>query len=195
MNATVEKSGTALSKSPLKGLATMSLFAGLLAIAVYAGLREHRSSIPPVSVANPAFMAEPQHPALSAEEEAYAAALWPIHSEVKLAAVRMTFAGINYKTKDQNAKALEAKVRPLIPVFESAAQNAGRLAPPSTLAAAHGSYLEALTDYAAASREMLKVVADGRDEHLVEAHRKSERAGIALLKLSDVLWPGEYKPN
>lgn len=195
MSTTVEKSGTVLSRSPLKGLLTVSLFAGLLAIAFYAGLREHRSSVPPATVANPAFMAEPQHPALSPEEEAYAAALWPIHSEVKLAAVRMTFAGLNYKTKDQDAKGLETKVRPLTPVFEAAAQNAGRLAPPSTLADAHANYLAALADYASASREMLKVAADGRDEHLIEAHRKSERAGIALLKLSDVLWPGEYKPN
>jgi hypothetical protein len=195
MNPTVDKSGTLLSRAPLKAIATVSLLVGLSAIAFYAGLREHRSTVPQESVANPAFMADPQRPALSAEEEIYAAALWPIHSEVKLAAVRMTFAGLNYKTKDQDARNLETKVRPLIPVFESAAQRAGRLVPPATLAAAHASYLAAIADYAAASREMLKVVADGLDEHLVNAHGKSERAGVALLTLSDALWPGEYKPN
>ena len=34
-------------------------------------------------------MATPR-PALTAEEEAYAQALWPIHNEVKLGALRMT---------------------------------------------------------------------------------------------------------
>lgn len=195
MHVTAEKSGVALSRVPFKGIATLALLVGLTGIAAFAGLREYRSATPPAPAANPAFLAEPQHPALTPEEEAYAAALWPIHSEVKLAAVRMTFAGLNYKTKDQDRKTLQSKVQPLTPVFESAARNAGRLAPPPTLADAHASYLAALTDYAAASREMLKIVGDGRDEHLIEAHRKSERAGIALLKLSDVLWPGEYKPN
>jgi len=146
MNQTVENPGTVLSRAPLKAIATASLLVGLSAVAIYAGLREHRSTVPQESVANQAFMADPQHPALSAEEEIYAAAMWPIHSEVKLAA-------------------------------------------------AHASYRAAIADYAAASRKMLKVVADGRDEHLVNAHRKSERAGVALLTLSDALWPGEYKPN
>ena len=56
-------------------------------------------------------------------------------------------------------------------------------------------YLEALEHYTAASREMIKVADDGRDEHLIAAHKRSEQASHELLKLSDVLWPGEYKPN
>ena len=44
-------------------------------------------------------------------------------------------------------------------------------------------------------REMAKVAADGRDEHLIVAHERSGQASHALLQLSDVLWPGEYKPN
>ena len=40
----------------------------------------------------PSWMEE----ALTVEEETYAAQLWPIHSEVKLAAVNMSFAGIAY---------------------------------------------------------------------------------------------------
>jgi hypothetical protein len=42
---------------------------------------------------------------------------------------------------------------------------------------------------------MIKVAEDGRQEHLVAAQQKSEQASVTLLKLSDVLWPGEYKPN
>ncbi len=195
MTANVDKSGAVLPKYPIKGVATFTLLVALSAFAAYVGLREFRSSAPAAPVANAAFMADPQLPSLTPEEEAYAAALWPIHSAVKQAAIRMTFAGLNYKTGDQDAKALQAKVQPLIPVFESAARDTARLAPPPTLADAHASYRAAIDAYAAASREMLKIVADGSEDHLLIAHRGSEQAGVTLLKLSDVLWPGEYKPN
>jgi hypothetical protein len=42
---------------------------------------------------------------------------------------------------------------------------------------------------------MIKIADDGLDQHLVAAHERSEQASHALLQLSDVLWPGEYKPN
>jgi hypothetical protein len=42
---------------------------------------------------------------------------------------------------------------------------------------------------------MIKVADDGKDEHLILAQQRSEEASLAILKLSDVLWPGEYKPN
>jgi hypothetical protein len=134
-------------------------------------------------------------PALSAEEEAYAAALWSIHSEVKLSAVRMIFAGIEYKTEGHDAGKLVAAVKPLTGKFAHAAARVRDLDPPATLQDAHQSYLEALDQYAHATREMMKVAADGKDEHLVRAQQRSEQASVALLKLSDALWPGEYKPN
>jgi hypothetical protein len=42
---------------------------------------------------------------------------------------------------------------------------------------------------------MLRVVSDGRDEHLVVAQPLSMEASEKLLKVGDVLWPNEYKPN
>ena len=59
----------------------------------------------------------------------------------------------------------------------------------------HDWYLEALTLFEAASTEMVKVAADGKVEHLIEAQSMSHRAAEDLLKVGDVLWPGEYKPN
>jgi hypothetical protein len=133
--------------------------------------------------------------ALTPAEEAFAASLWPIHSEVKLAAVRMIFAGIKYKTGHTDRDALKASVAPLVQVFEGAAARTRKLTPPASLAEEHGSYLRALALYAQATQEMMRVTADGRDEHLINAQRHSEVASIELLKLSDPLWPGEYKPN
>ena len=69
---------------------------------------------------------EAAHRALTAEEEAYAAALWPLHSEVKLAAVRMTFAGIAYRTEDHDPEQLAAKVRPLGGDLEAVVRDSGR---------------------------------------------------------------------
>jgi hypothetical protein len=171
----------------------------LAGIATFALLRELAKSSATQTSAAAAFtgglsMHEAQN-ALSPEEEAFAASLWPIHSEVKLAAVRMIFAGIKYKTGQQDASTLKASVGPLVSVFEGASERTRKLTPPASLADEHESYLRALGLYAQAAQEMVKLAADGRDEHLVEAQRQSEVASIELLKLSDPLWPGEYKPN
>lgn len=183
-------------KQVVFGFALLALGA-VVAVAV---VRETKPPEPPSAAA--AFtggLAMDQHEkharALSAEEESYAAALWPIHNEVKLSAIRMTFAGLKYKTEHQDAQKLKATVWPLTDSFKSAAQRARAIQPPPALAGAHRDYVAALDQYAAATQEMTWVAADGREEHMVAAQKKSEKASEALLKVSDVLWPGEYKPN
>jgi hypothetical protein len=177
-----------------------AVIAALVAISGYALQRELAPRPRAVSAA-PSFTAGLamgnafNAPALSPEEEAYAAALWAIHSDVKLSAVRMIFAGIEYKTQGHDARKLVAAVEPLTGTFAQAAARVRDLAPPATLQDAHQSYLEALNLYAHATRDMVKVALDGKDDHLVRAQRRSEQASVALLKLSDALWPGEYKPN
>jgi hypothetical protein len=184
----------------LKQIAFAIVIVALSAFVLYAAVRETGKQPPPAPSAAAAFtgglaMDQSTLGALSPEEEAYAAALWPIHSEVKLAAMRMTFAGLNYKIEHNDPAKVKATLQPLIATFQSATQRARQMQPPASLRDAHKSYLEALGLYVEASREMAKVAADGRDEHLVAAHRSSGQASHALLQLSDVLWPGEYKPN
>ena len=48
----------------------------------------------------------PELPALTAEEERYAAGLWAVHREAVRSAVAMSFAGITYKTDDRDPHAL-----------------------------------------------------------------------------------------
>jgi hypothetical protein len=139
---------------------------------------------------------EPEQMPLSAEEEAYAAALWPIHSEVvEVSAVEMSFAGIAYVTEDHDAHRLGAKVMALRDRFRTAAGKARSLPVPASMSKVHDQYLEALALYETASAEMVKIAADGKVEHLIEAQTMSQRAAEDLLKVGDVLWPGEYKPN
>ena len=138
----------------------------------------------------------PEQNALSAEEEAYAAALWPIHSEVvEVSAVDMSFAGFDYVTQHHDASRLEAKVMALREHFKTAADEARAIAVPASMQKVHDQYLEALALYETASAEMVKVAADGNVEHLIVAQTMSQRAAEDLLKVGDVLWPGEYKPN
>lgn len=186
----------------LPGWKTMAVGAAVIVLAGMAGFAMLREVAKPRTVepsAAAAFTgglaAHQAQSALTPEEEAFAASLWPIHSEVKMAAARMIFAGIEYKTGDRNARTLEATVRPLVLSFNEAAARTRALTPPPALADEHASYLKALDLYAQAAQQMTKVAADGRDEHLVEAQQRSELASIELLKLSDPLWPGEYKPN
>jgi len=140
--------------------------------------------------------AGPEQNALSAEEEAYAEALWPIHSEVvEASALDMSLAGVAYVTDHHDAYRLQARVLPLRDRFKTVAEKARAMAVPASMKKVHDWYLEALTLFEAASTEMVKVAADGKVEHLIEAQSMSHRAAEDLLKVGDVLWPGEYKPN
>ena len=174
-----------------------TVMAALLGVVVYAVQHEVGSRSASATAAATAQLPakEDARRALTAEEEAYAAALWPLHSEVKLAAVRMTFAGIAYKTEDHDPNQLAAKVRPLEGTLDSVAATVRSLAPPPSLRAVHDRYVEALSLYRAASAEMLQGVSEERDELLTAAQEKSFRASEDLLRVSDVLWPGEYRPH
>ena len=176
----------------LSALLLAGVIVGLTVVVGYALQREFTR--PPASDAGAAAAAVPQK-ALSAEEEAYAAALWPIHREAKLAAVGMSFAGIAYKTEGQDPAKLEAEVKPLAEKFRAALDSARALEVPPSMRAVHERYLGALASYQSALEKMLETARDGRDAHLVEAQRMSLHASEDTLRVGDVLWPGEYKPH
>ncbi len=66
---------------------------------------------------------------------------------------------------------------------------------PPSLSAVHDKYLAAIQLYKSASAEMLKTAQDRDDEHLLVAQGMSQHAAEEMLRVGDVLWPGEYKPN
>ena len=119
----------------LRGFGLGALVTGLVGLVAFAVIREASVPSVPKVEANASFAGGLSHghsaTALSAEEEAYAAELWPIHSEVKLAAVRMIFAGLDYKTKDEDGKKLRAKILPLTRTFEDAGKRVRKIAPPA----------------------------------------------------------------
>jgi hypothetical protein len=69
------------------------------------------------------------------------------------------------------------------------------LAAPESLSKVHGQYAEAMMLYANASGEMLKFVQDGQDQRLLDAQHMGLKASENLLRVGEVLWPGQYKPH
>ena len=177
----------------LRTVVASTVFAVLGALIILAMQRELATR--PVNDPATSSEAVPQN-ALSTDEEAYAAALWPIHSgAVEISAVAMSFAGVDYVTERPDRERLEARVLKLNNVFRAAAAKAQSLEVPRSMQKVHDQYMEALTLYVNASAEMMKVAEDGRVDHLIEAQTMSQRAAEDLLKVGDVLWPSEHKPN
>ena len=165
---------------------------GLLAVIFYAG--RHEASQTPIAVA--ANGVAPQPAPLTPEEEAFATALWPMHSEVvEPSAVRLTFAGMVYTTEDHDAKKLAATLGPVNETFRAAVEKARAMDVPASMQTVHNLYVTSLDLYVKASTEMLKLAQDGNERHLVDAQAMSYLASQDLLKAGDVLWPGEHKPN
>jgi hypothetical protein len=138
---------------------------------------------------------KPQPPALTADEERFATALWAVHREATRSAVAMSFAGIAYQTEDRDTRALARKIEPLAKFFHDAEMQVGTLNPPSSLSRTHGQYVAAMALYADAAAEMLKFTEDGDPRRLDDAHAMDVRASEEMLRVGEVLWPGQYKPH
>lgn len=139
--------------------------------------------------------AAPDRRAFGADEEAYSVNLWKIHDKVKTSAVQLSFAGLSYKLKELNRAGVKAKVAPQAEIFSNALNELGKLAVPDSLKQLHGEYVKAVNFYGDATQDMLKTVNDGNEQHLLDAHSKSNQAATLLLKVGAELWPGEFKPN
>jgi hypothetical protein len=164
----------------------------LAAIVAYA-LQRELARQPDGDVARPVAAAPAR--ALSVDEEAYAAALWSIHREAKLTAIAMTFAGIAYKTDGQHADRLEAEVAPLAQSFAATTAKVEALDVPASIRDVHERYLGALALYENAAQVTVQAAREGNDEYLIDAQKMSFRAAEDVLRVGDVLWPGEYKPH
>lgn len=170
-----------------------ALLLGLVGVAV---IHENRSRPePPTSAASAEKAAAPARQALTPDEERYAATLWGIHTQVKSDAVKITFAGLAYKMGDIDKSKVRERVGPLTQAYDAALAKVTAIEPPANLAGMHKQYLDAIRSYRDATVEMVKVADDGSDRHLIAAQEMTEGAARTLLKASDALWPGEYKPN
>jgi hypothetical protein len=175
-------------------LRTIGLIAVILALAGTAGFALRRETAPrPVPVAT--LPTAPEPAALSPKEESYAAALWAVHGPAKVSAVNLSFAGIRYKAETHDRRELGAKAQALLDRFASAEEQVRGLTVPASMRPVQERYLGALDLYRSAAAEMLRTAKDGDDSHLIEGQAMAQHASEEILRIGDVLWPGEYKPN
>jgi hypothetical protein len=154
-----------------------------------------RSVVQPVAQAVDTRAEKHQPPALTADEERFATALWAVHREATRSAVAMSFAGITYQTEDRDARALARKIEPLEKFFHDAQGQVRAMSPPTSLSKAQAQYVDAMALYANAAAEILKFTEDGDSRHLGDAHQMNMTASQDMLRVGEVLWPGQYKPH
>src|SRR5215467_10452778 len=99
-----------LPRPNARTLALWGLLALLAAFVLYAAQREIRKAVPALGTQDAAHAFAPQQPAQTAAEERFAQAMWGLHTEVRTAAVRMTFAGLAYKMGDGDRASIQTKV-------------------------------------------------------------------------------------
>jgi hypothetical protein len=179
-----------------RSLLLAGVVVALAAITGAAWLHEVR----PRSVVQPAQTVstraeKPQPPALTADEERFATALWAVHREATRLAVAMSFAGITYQTEDRDARALARKIEPMAKFFHDAEMQVRTMSTPPSLSRTQGQYVDAMALFANAAGEMLKFTEDGDPQRLGDAHLMDVRASEDMLRVGEVLWPGQYKPH
>ena len=184
----------------MRGVRSLLLACVVTALAATAGaawLHEVRSPsvVQPVAKTVSTRAEKPQPPALTADEERFATALWAVHREATRSAVAMSFAGIIYQTEKRDARALAERIEPLAKFFHDAEIQVRAMSPPLSLSRTHGQYADAMGRYANAAAEMLKFTKDGDPQRLDVAHELNVRASKDMLRVGEVLWPGQYKPH
>jgi hypothetical protein len=136
-----------------------------------------------------------QLPALTADEERFAIALWAVHREATRSAVALSFAGITYQVDDRDARALARKIEPLAKFFHDAELQVRAMSAPPSLSRTQVQYVDAMALYTNAAAEMLKFTEDGDSQRLQVAHGLDMKASEDVLRVGEVLWPGQYKPH
>jgi hypothetical protein len=165
----------------------------LVAISLQRELGFSAPSAPALAAVQPEA---PAPPPLSPEEEAFAESLWPLHQGVvEASAGRLSSAGIAFAIDDHDAHRLAAKLIPLRKVFHETREKLAAIAAPPSLQGVHDRYMTVLSLYEQSATEMLEVERDGDEGHLINAQIKSGHAAEELVRVGDILWPGEHKPN
>jgi hypothetical protein len=173
------------------GLFTL-VVAGLSATVGVAVSRESAAT-PTATVVRPALPTP--RPALSAAEQSYIEAFWPIHSEVEASSTRVALGTIFYKTRDLDRVAFRTRLDSSLATYRRAEAQLRALQPPTSLMSSHETYLSALQLFQRSTLEMLKLFDDGSDEHLVAAYPLSLEGSNKIREVGVMLWPDEFPPN
>jgi hypothetical protein len=186
----------ALSRSSL--FLVLGAGIALLAVVAVSLQREAASGSPPSSGLKSTEQAStvPKLPPLTEQEEAFSEALWPLHQEmVEPSAGRLASAGMTFAADDHDANRLATKLTSLRQVFHDTQAKVAAISAPPSMQPLRDRYVGLLVLYEQSATEMLEVARDGDEGHLINAQAKSQHAAEELIRIGDILWPGEHKPN
>jgi hypothetical protein len=178
----------------IKGSVFVAAVLALLGIVAFAATREmsatSRATSPVLS-----RPAAPARPAFTPAEEAYVRALWPIHGDVERSAVRLALGQIFYKINDMDRIALKARADQALATYRQSETRLRALEPPPSVQREHEAYLAAVALFQQSTVEILKMFADGRDDHLLAAYPLGQEATDKIREVGGKFWPNEFPPN
>ncbi len=168
----------------------------LTVVVVVASTRE-------ASIADPRAPAAPAarlnvlapRPALSVDEHGYIEALWPIHTQVERAAIRLALGAAFYRIKDIDRAELKTRLDQASGAFRDADERIQVLAPPASLLRPHEGYRQALRLFQGSTSEMLKMYDDGNEAHVTLGFPLSQQGSDLIREVGAELFPEEYPPN
>jgi len=178
---------------PSLKLGLFTLVVAGLGVTVGIAISRESTATPSAAVARPALPTP--RPALSAAEQSYIEAFWPIHSDVEASSTRVALGTIFYKTRDLDRDEFRTRLNSSMATYQRAEAQLHSLQPPASLMSSHETYLSALQLFQRSSLEMLKLFDDGSDEHLVAAYPLSLEASNKIREVGVKLWPDEFPPN
>ncbi|MDQ6673123.1 MAG: hypothetical protein M3069_20675 [Chloroflexota bacterium] len=134
-------------------------------------------------------------PARATSEQTYVEALWPIHTNVERAAVRVALGASFYKLQDLDRAELKTRLEDALAAYRTADQRLRTLQPPQSLASRQEAYLNAVQLFEQSTVEMLRMYEDGSDEHLARGFPLSVQGSDKIREVGQEFWPDEYPPN
>ena len=167
----------------------------LLAIVAYAVIREATTTARGVTPPQARPVSKPPRPAFTPAEEAYIRALWPIHGDVERSTVRLSLGQIFYKINDMDRTSLKARADEALATYQRSEARIRALEPPASVRHEHEEYLAAVGLFRRSAIEVLKMFADGRDDHLNAAYPLSQQASDKIREVGRKFWRDEFPPN
>jgi hypothetical protein len=134
-------------------------------------------------------------PARATGEQSYVEALWPTHTSVERAAVRVALGASFYKLRDLDRAELKTRLDDALTTYRTADERLRSLQPPQSMAASHQNYLDAVQLFERSTVEMLRMFDDGSDEHLTQGFALSMEGSDKIREVGQEFWPDEYPPN
>src|SRR5713226_9376248 len=141
---------------------------GLGTIIGFSISRETANPATAQSAAQPLRVAS--RPALSRDEQAYVEALWPIHTQLEVAAERVALGTIFYKSSDLDRTQLKVRLEEALSSYRAADEKLLALHPPASMQTSRDGYVAAVSLFKDSTAEMLKMFDDGSDDHLLAAY-------------------------